>query len=176
MSSKIKSYINFLESNINNRFEGLPEEIFKFTSSITPLINVDLLIIKSNNILLTWRDDEFYGPGWHIPGGIIRFKERFSSRINKVAQSELGLKVEHESKPLFVAELFNESRNIRGHFISLLFKCSPVTHPNINFKFNGKDYINGVWMWHDKIPNNLLSVHSSYLPIIENQLSFNNAI
>lgn len=41
------------------------------------MVNVDLLIknVSSNETLLTWREDEYYGPGWHVPGGIVRFKE-----------------------------------------------------------------------------------------------------
>ena len=53
---------------------------------LTPLVNVDLLIKDSGRTLLTWRDDEFYGPGWHIPGGILGFKERALDRLAKVAE------------------------------------------------------------------------------------------
>jgi colanic acid biosynthesis protein WcaH len=31
--------------------------------------------------LLTWRDDESFGAGWHVPGGIIRYKETAADRI-----------------------------------------------------------------------------------------------
>ena len=53
--------------------DGLPEELFLFISELTPMINVDLLITNhQRETLLTWREDEFYGPGWHVPGGFIR--------------------------------------------------------------------------------------------------------
>ena len=59
------------------------------------MINVDLLIRDdTDRTLLTWRHDAFYGPGWHVPGGIIRFKESAANRIAAVAQGELGTKVE----------------------------------------------------------------------------------
>ena len=74
MDTKIA--IKFLENQIKNPSKGLPQEIFFFISRITPMINVDLLIKdEKGRTLLAWRDDEFY-KGWHIPGGIIRFKEK----------------------------------------------------------------------------------------------------
>lgn len=36
--------INKIEKKIENPSKGLPEDIFRFISRITPLINVDLLI------------------------------------------------------------------------------------------------------------------------------------
>jgi colanic acid biosynthesis protein WcaH len=40
------------------------------------MVNVDLFISDDQGrVLLTWRDDEIFGAGWHIPGGMIRYKE-----------------------------------------------------------------------------------------------------
>ena len=67
--------------------KSLPEDIFLLLSRISPLVNVDLLIKnKKNQILLTWRQKgQVYPEGWHIPGGIIRYKEKFTNRIKEVA-------------------------------------------------------------------------------------------
>ena len=55
---------------------GLPEELFLFVSRLVPMVNVDLFISDDQGrVLLTWRDDEIFGAGWHIPGGMIRYKE-----------------------------------------------------------------------------------------------------
>ena len=68
---------------------GLPEELFLLVSRLTPLVNVDLLVQDEGlGTLLTWRADEFYGPGWHVPGGIIRYKETAEDCIRATAERE----------------------------------------------------------------------------------------
>jgi len=64
--------------------------VFALVSRVTPLVNVDLLIKdEQRRTLLTWRDDEFFGAGWHVPGEIIRYKESAADRIRTCARLEL---------------------------------------------------------------------------------------
>ena len=71
MDDPLRRCIETLEAAIGDPKRGLPEDVFLFVSRIIPLIAVDLLIQDDRSrTLLTWRDDEFYGPGWHAPGGI----------------------------------------------------------------------------------------------------------
>ena len=94
--------IKFLDKQIKNPSKGLPEELFFFTSRIVPLVNVDLLIKDENGrTLLSWRDDEA-GKGWHVLGGIIRFKETFAERLLKVAKTEIGRSVKLILSPLLL--------------------------------------------------------------------------
>ena len=67
---------------------GLDQRIFLLVSRLTPMVNVDLLMNDTMGTLLVWREDQFYR-GWHIPGGIIRFKELAKDRIREVARLEL---------------------------------------------------------------------------------------
>ena len=69
--------LHAIESTLDDPHRGLPEELFLFVSRITPLVNVDLLIQDDRgHTLLTWRDDEFHGAGWHVPGGSSGSKRR----------------------------------------------------------------------------------------------------
>lgn len=164
----LKYHLDVLRKNILKTQNGLPEEIFYFISSITPMTNVDLLIKnKSNQTLLTWRDDKYYGPGWHIPGGIIRFKETFANRISEVAKKELGIKVSYQEKPITMNELFAKDRNVRGHFISLLFKCRSINNPNIKYKCITNNPKHGQWAWHTKSPDKLITNHEAYRSFID---------
>ena len=163
MSNILESYLKKIKGIISDPQDGLPEELFHFASSITAMVNVDLLIKnKKKQTLLTWRDDEYYGSGWHIPGGIIRFKETFSSRIHKVAEFELGISVTPTKDPITIKELFAKNRDVRGHFISFLYECWPESEPDISRKYNGGEPQNGQWSWHDKSPINIIKQHASY--------------
>ena len=150
-----------MEKQINNPKKGLPEEIFYFVSRITPMINVDLLIKdKKNRTLLSWRDDKFYNKGWHIPGGIIRFKEKAEQRIQKVAMQEIGVKVKFDPCPIAIYQFFAKHKT-RGHFISLLYKCYvPDNFIPKNKNLNEKDA--GFVKWHESCPKNLLKVQNIY--------------
>ena len=70
---------------------GIGKNLFESISRLTPAVSVELIIKsqdqKSN--LLTWRDDELYGPGWHVPGGVVRFKETLHARVDKVLKQKL---------------------------------------------------------------------------------------
>ena len=141
--------------------QDLPEELFRFVSSITPLVNVDLLIKDEHNrTLLTWRDDEHYGAGWHVPGGIIRFKEHAQERIQKVAHQEVGCAVDAESVPLLVAENIAHTRE-RGHFISFLYRCRLLGQPKAALAAFGTPK-RGQWRWFEGAPPDLLPVHHVY--------------
>ena len=150
-----------MDNNIN---EGLPRDVFEFISCHTPLVNVDLLIKNcSGHTLLTWRDDEYYGPGWHIPGGIIRHKETFEHRIQQVSILELGCNVIYDENSFSVNQLFAKDRDLRGHFISFLFTCYIVGDLNQNLKYlKGSNPKAGQWCWHKECPDNLITQHDIY--------------
>lgn len=116
--------INQIENDAYTSSEGLTEEMFLFASELLPLVNVDLLLInEENQILLSWRDDEYCGTGWHIPGGIIRHGETLMERLHKTAIKEIGLDVIADEKPIKISEVFLRNQIERNHFISFLYKC-----------------------------------------------------
>ena len=159
--------IDLLEGWIEDPNKGLHEDVFLLLSRITPLINVDLLIKnKCDQTLLTWRDDGYYPAGWHIPGGIIRYKETAAARISAVAVGELGATVEYLPTPLALNEIIHPSRKNRGHFISLLYSCFLTSPLNENIKFCGGVPTPGEWAWHDECPENIISVHEIYRKFI----------
>lgn len=142
---------------------GLPEPLFYQISRMTPLVNVDLLVRDGRGrVLLTWRADEFYGPGWHVPGGIIRFKETAAERIRAVARREFGADVNPEEAPCRVSEILSRQRDVRGHFISLLYRCSLLSKPDENLRYTGDAPSHGMWHWFERCPENLIAVHELY--------------
>jgi len=142
---------------------GLPHELFVFLSRFTPLVNVDLLIRDPGaGTLLTWRHDETYGPGWHVPGGIIRYKETAEMRIRLTARRELGADVEFDREPIAVEQTIHPARRERGHFISLLYRCRLLGAPAEHLRHAGGEPEHGQWAWHRACPPDLIPEHAPY--------------
>lgn len=158
--------IERLEARVADPRQGLPSEVFLFLSRMSPLTNVDLLIQdEAGRTLLTWRDDEFHPGGWHVPGGIIRYKETMAERIRKVAFGELGTEVEFSPNPIAVNEVIAPVRRDRGHFLSLLFRCRLLREPSATLAYGGTGMPRaGEWAWHLGAPADLIEVHRMYLP------------
>ena len=162
----IAEAVRFLDENIIDRRVGLPDDIFYFISRTTPMVNVDLLVKdEKGRTLLSWRDDEYCGKGWHIAGGIVRYLETFEQRIQKTAEREFGINVLFDPVPLCVEEILLPEHKNRGHFISFLYKCCVLENymPNNDGK---KPDTPGYLMWHNTCPDNLIKVHERYRKFI----------
>jgi len=73
----------------------IPYKEFKKIYSIVPRFCVDLLIKNSKDeILLTKRDIPPDKGWWHFPGGTVLWGESMTGAIQRVAQEELGTKVD----------------------------------------------------------------------------------
>lgn len=163
----LKSAFDSIKCSIDDPKVGLGEEVFEFVSSLTPMVNVDLLVRDPKlGTLLTWRSDKFYGPGWHVPGGVLRFKEEPSTRIQRVAELELGAEVTFGDEPLRVCSLMTHKRDVRGHFISLLYDCKITTPPDERLSAKNRSPESGEWMWHTHTPPNLLPIQAVYRDLI----------
>lgn len=151
-----------IEDEVKDPRHGLPEDLFLYISKTTPLVNVDLLIRDDRNrVLLAWRNDEYAGTGWHIPGGIIRFKETLEHRLKQVALTEIGCEVTFNPVPVEMNELIQDDREIRSHFISILYDCFlPGDYQPANKGLSETDV--GFLKWHDSCPKNLIGCHDVY--------------
>ncbi len=177
MGIQVQENIDFFWNSIREAGikpeDGLGTDLFNFVSALTPIINVDLFITDDKNrLLLSWRDDKYCGKGWHIPGGCLRFKEKLDDRISKTAFSEIGTNVVYDSHPMEVSEnIANdyrtvvENRNIRAHFISILYKCK-VDNMNQIKNCDG-EHVVGHLKWFDHLPEDFIDIQYYYIPVIE---------
>jgi len=158
----IATAIKILEKEVPDPSLGLPEDLFFYISRVTPMVNVDLLIKdEKGRVLLSWRDDVYAGKGWHLPGGIVRFRETLEERVQEVARLEIGRSVEFDPHPIAINQIINHQRRIRGHFISLLYKGSlPARFVPKNKGRARTDA--GYLAWHEACPENLLALHEIY--------------
>jgi colanic acid biosynthesis protein WcaH len=167
MINDIQEAIEILEKAVPNPKQGLIDEIFYYISRTTPLVNVDLLIQdQRKGTLFAWRDDIYTSKGWHLPGGIIRYKETIEERIIKVAECEVGAKIRFENKPLAINQIIDYHKRTRAHFISLLYRCQIIGLYDIN-NFNKKLKTQiGQLKWFKQVPADLLSWHTIYIDFI----------
>jgi len=151
-----------LETAIGDPRQGLPEEVFRFVSRITPLANVDLLIEDpARGTLLTWREDEFFGAGWHLPGGIIRYKESAEQRARACAREELGVEIAVDAAPIAIVEGIG-AHDTRGHHIAMLFRCRLESEPDEFRRATSPTPAPGQWRWHARCPDDLLAAQRPY--------------
>jgi ADP-ribose pyrophosphatase YjhB (NUDIX family) len=158
--------IAILDQHVADPSQGLSDEVFYYISRTTPLVNVDLLIKDENGrTLLAWRNDQYAGQGWHIPGGIVRFKETLETRVQKVAEREIGREIDFDPVPIALNQLIHPDRSTRGHFLSILYKCylsSAFVPENEGLTSADAGYLK----WHEHCPENLIIYHEIYRDLI----------
>ncbi len=109
MSEKLRKAIQNLQTVMEeegvNAANGLGEPLFLLVTSLVPITNIDLFTVNDRGqLLLSWRDDNIYGQGWHIPGSCVRIQESLSERVLKTAKEELGTEIEYALEPIVVRE------------------------------------------------------------------------
>jgi colanic acid biosynthesis protein WcaH len=148
----------------------LPQHLFDYISTITPLVNVELILKDCTpSIVLSWRDDGLYGPGWHLPGGIVRHKESLLSRVREVARLECGITKIQTCNLIQINQIMNPHRDLRGHFISFVFG---VTTAN-QFIQTSPELVDGAVCSFTKVPVNLIDQHQRYHGLITDFLADN---
>ncbi len=176
MYEKVKESILQLQNAMKEEgvdpTKGLPEELFIFSTTLVPIVNIDLFVTnEKKQILLSWRDDIYHGKGWHIPGGCVRLREKLETRVIKTAEKELGVPIEYNRNPIAVREIMEpdirpglSNQLERCHSVSFLYECS------VKPGYTVPKVVDGVELrWFDSLPDNLLKVHIDlYGDIIEN--------
>lgn len=149
LNQKELKQLTALLKKIDKPHEGLPQPIFDALCDVVPFVACELIVKNKKGILLTWREDKWW-KGWHFPGGLLRYRENFDERIQKVAWDELGVNITGY-KFLFP---INYSQGVRGHCVSLVFLCET----NVASK-SGKFF--------KKMPKNIISAHKELWVMIQ---------
>ena len=152
----------------------LPLELFLLASRLVPLFTVDLWIERDDGaVLLTWREDEFFGRGWHVPGSALRLGEGTQHRLRECAREELGAEIEAEGLPFDLMEEIqpqigegsDPKARDRAHNVSAAYRCRLLTPPDLARAYaadSGTPPEPGQWAWHTRCPDELLEVHRCY--------------
>jgi colanic acid biosynthesis protein WcaH len=166
----LQDHIAAIEAAVGDATRGLPEPVFALVGRLTPVVNVDLLIKNDRGeTLLTWRHDGLY-LGWHVPGGVVRFKESMQHRIAEVARTELAATVSTKPEPAAVHEIITHTRDARGHFVSFLFECRLTSALDDTIRYGGGGAPrHGQWAWHASYPADMIDSHAVYRRFIDPQ-------
>ena len=171
MSEKLNLAIKELQKVMDEEgidpTKGLPKELFHFATTLIPCANIDLFVTRGSQLLLTWRNDEFYGQGWHIPGGCLRMRETLDKRIQETAMIEIGTKVLYDPDSFITREvMIKEERPwlknqlVRSHNISMLFDCHLPDGFDVRNSSSDEHKV-GYLKWFDHSPDDLLKAHKS---------------
>ena len=146
----------------------LPQHLFNYVSSITPLVSVELVITTpSKHVLLSWRDDGLYGPGWHLPGGVLRHKESLIDRIRTVASKECSVESFISCNFVQVNQIMNPNRDLRGHFIAFVYHLCIDHDPTLDNSI----LTNGSLSLFSSAPSNLIKQHLQFKSLINSCIS-----
>lgn len=100
----------------NNHIPFLSQKDFDWVQKAVPMVCIDIIVKDNNKVLLGRRNTYPYKGLWHIPGGLLYYKEKIEDAIDRIAKREIGLDVEI-IKCLPFHEYVDEDP--RGHFIGL---------------------------------------------------------
>ncbi len=165
---KLEEVIKEARAYVEDPTKGLPQELFLFLSEMLPLPNVDLLVHnEEGKVLLAWRNDPWWGSGWHIPGGIIRLKETFEERIQRTAAAELHTSVTFDEKPLEIVPIIAKEFKQRGHHITFVYNCKVPEDYRID-NGNLSEHDTGFLAWHETFPEDMLRCHEFYRKYFRN--------
>jgi ADP-ribose pyrophosphatase YjhB (NUDIX family) len=164
---RVADAIRTLDAAIGQPHPGsLPLEVFLLVSRLMPLFTADVWIEDdAGRVLLTWREDPYFGSGWHVPGSVVRFQESIAHRLRECAREELGAEIEFDPLPFDLMEEIQEGARDRGHNISAAYRCRLLSGPDPARAYHvgsGDPPRPGEWAWHTSCPPDILTVHRCY--------------
>jgi len=109
---------------VKTKLKQLPLKEFNRVYGKVPRLCVDLVVKTKNGVILSKRDIKPSKGMWHIPGGTVLFGEKLSEAISRVAEEELGLKLEI-IKLLGTTE-FLPPTSPHAHAVSIAFLTKPI--------------------------------------------------
>lgn len=111
----------------------LDSQTFARIVAATPLISIDLIIVRDNfEVLLGLRNNRPAQGFWFVPGGRIFKNESMQTALSRIAEKELGLGflvLNGEFKPIFIGpyehmyqDSFSGDIGVSTHYVVLAYK------------------------------------------------------
>jgi ADP-ribose pyrophosphatase YjhB (NUDIX family) len=108
--------------------QWLTEKDYQFIYSRVPRVCLDFIIMQDKKVLLSKRDINPFKGYWHLPGGMVRYKETINQAAKRIIQEELHQKISSK-KFIGYMEMPKDGpvmHNISIAFLAKLKKDSPI--------------------------------------------------
>ncbi len=106
--------------------EPLPKDEFDLIFSKVPRLTVEVLIASEHRgVLLALRDVDPCRGMWNLPGGTVRFGERLTDAVRRVATDELGIRVRVGPLEGYI-EYPSHYENGLDSPVGLVFRAAPL--------------------------------------------------
>lgn len=138
------------------KFDLSPEEYMSIYSKVPRLV-VGLIINNENGILLAKRRSGGWVGKWHFPGGMVRYREKLTDSVQRIAKEELGMSVNIVKTLGYVEYFSEESERGFGYTICLPFLVEPE---NYNFA-QGEQYDEKAFF--QELPNGTIDEEKEFL-------------
>lgn len=104
-----------------------------------PRLTVEVIVVSDDGVYLTERNIEPCKGLWHLPGGTIRFGEKLTDAVKRIAKRELGIEVK-DTKMLGYIEYPSHYENGLDCPIGIVFQAIDyigALHPNAEANNSG---------------------------------------
>ena len=140
----------------------LTEQEFWEIYKKVPRLTVEIVIRdKNSGVFLTMRNIEPCKGLWHLPGGTVRFAEKLTDAVSRIAKRELRINVK-ETKLLGYIEYPSHYENGLDTPVGIAFEVLSY-YNQLRPNHEAKDY-----GWFTKLPKNM---HSEQIDFLEKTIS-----
>ena len=121
-------------------------ELSKFTEIVksTPLVAIDLFIVKNKKLLIGKRKNPPGMNSYFVPGGRIKKNEKIKQAFRRILKSETNLEIRNKAyEPVFIGidehfyeDNFLKNKNFSTHYVVLLYLIEFSELEEINSNLN----------------------------------------
>ena len=157
----------------------LSKSDFSKVISNTPLIAIDLCIIKDKKILLGKRINPPAKDYFFVPGGRILKSERIKKAFARVLRNELGFNLkQNQNKFLktlgiyehFYDDNFLNNEDFSTHYIVIAYLIPYTSLTKINTKISSPQHSEYIWIDINNEENHSTQIHKNVLEYFNNPL------
>ena len=157
----------------------LSESDFSKVIKLSPLISLDLCIIKNRKILLGKRNNSPAKDYFFVPGGRIFKSELKVNALKRILKDELGFEIKIDNynfiKPLgdyehFYSDNFLNNNSFSTHYVVLAYLIPYEYLTHIKKEVDNEQHSEYIWFDIDLKDSNSYKVHQCTLDYLENPM------